>query len=127
MEELSDPDTYERMYGVTLDHVLSLHMSFMTRIGMHVDRENIPHNVGRRLSTHKYHKMVGDDPDYKVRPVIACNGVVEAEMSENFAAALDFINEGEDSYWMELWKHVPGAGLVFPWRLRGIEELHFVH
>ena len=49
--------------------------------------------------------------------------MAEAELSENFAAALDLINEGEDSYWMELWEHVPGAGLVFPWRLRGIEEL----
>ena len=26
-------------------------------------------------------------------------------------------------YWLELWSHVPGAGVVFPWRLKWIEEL----
>ncbi len=90
---------------------------------MTVDHDNVPRNVGRRLSTHKYHKMVGDPPEYKVRPVIACNGVAESELSENFAAACNLINDSEDLHWLRLWEKVPGAGLVFPWRLKGIEEL----
>ena len=38
-------------------------------------------------------------------------------------AILDEVNKGDENIWLQLWEQVPGAGMVYPWHLRGIDEL----